>query len=507
MMFPADFLWGVSNSGFQFEMGGSARENVDPNTDWYVWVHDPSNVQKGIVSGDLPEKGVNYWGLYKQDHTIAKNIGLNAYRIGIEWSRIFPTTTSAVEVGVERAADGNIANIDVDESALENLEKIVDKAAVTHYRSVIEDLRAKDFEVFVCLNHFTLPLWIHNPIIARETRLRAGPKGWVDENTIIEFTKYAAHMAWKLGGIVDNWATFNEPSVVPETGYMIPQSGFPPALNNFGASRKVARHLVIAHARSYDVIKKIDTVRADEESGCAANVGLIHNVIPARPFSSERKSDAKAAEFMNIMHNHFFVQSIYNGWLDENLNGVKEKEEMKNYLGQRLDWLGVNYYTRLVVKGKTSILAKMFAGISAIPEIVRDYGFVCQPNSKSADGLQTSDVGWEIYPEGMLEALNAMKTYGKPLYVTENGIADEKDALRPRFIIEYLKVLEKAICEEKIDVRGYFHWSLTDNYEWANGFGPKFGLYSVDIETKSRKNRKSAEVYKKIIKGEKQSAR
>jgi len=228
---------------------------------------------------------------------------------------------------------------------------------------------------------------------------------------------------------------------------------------------------------------------------------LIHSVIPARPFWSERKSDAKAAEFMNIMHNQFFIQSICDGWLDENLNGVKEKEETKNYLGQRLDWLGVNYYTRLVVKGKTSILAKIFAGISAVPEFVADYGIACQPNSKSADGLPTSDAGWEIYPEGMLEALNAMRTYGKPLYVTENGIADEKDALRPSFIIEHLKVLEKAISEEKIDVRGYFHWALTDNYEWAKGFGHKFGLYSVDLETKSRKNRKSAEVLKEIIQG------
>jgi len=172
MIFPADFLWGVSNSGFQFEMGDPSGENIDPNTDWYVWLHDPSNIKKGIVSGDLPEKGVNYWGIYKQDHTIAKKLGLNAYRTGIEWSRIFRASTSNVRVGIEKAPDGNIGKIDVDESALENLEKIADKRAVGHYRDVIEDLRAHNFEVFVCLNHFTLPLWIHNPITVRETRLR-----------------------------------------------------------------------------------------------------------------------------------------------------------------------------------------------------------------------------------------------------------------------------------------------------------------------------------------------
>ena len=106
MIFPADFLWGVSNSGFQFEMGSSSGENIDPNTDWYAWVHDPSNIQKGIVSGDLPERGINYWDLYKQDHTTAKKLGLNAFRTGIEWSRVFPTSTSTVEVGVEKASDG-----------------------------------------------------------------------------------------------------------------------------------------------------------------------------------------------------------------------------------------------------------------------------------------------------------------------------------------------------------------------------------------------------------------
>jgi beta-galactosidase len=504
MTFSRDFLWGVSTSGFQFEMGEPDGENIDPNTDWYVWVHDLRNIKKGIVSGDLPERGINYWNLYRQDHITAKNLGLNAYRIGIEWSRIFPKSTSTIEVGLERASDGNIAKIDVDESALENLEKIANRDAVSHYRDVIEDLRANDFQVFVCLNHFTLPLWIHDPMIVRKTRLRSGPKGWVDDKTIVEFTKYAAYMAWKLGDIVDNWAPFNEPAVIPETGYVIPQSGFPPGLFNYRASRKVARHLVIAHARCYDAIKKIDTIKSDEKSSSAANVGLIHNVIPVRPLSLSRKLDAEAAEFMDNMHNHFFVQSICDGWLDENLNGVKEKGEMKNYLKQRLDWLGVNYYTRFVVKGKKSILAKMFVGFPVIPEIVENYGFGCQPAAKSVDGFPTSDLGWEIYPEGLLDALNAMKKYGKPLYVTENGVADERDALRPSFIAEHVKVLKRALSEEKLDIRGYFHWSLMDNYEWAKGFGKKFGLYAVDLETKSRKSRMSAETYKEIIKREKQ---
>ena len=199
MDFPKNFLWGVSNSGFQFEMGDLTGKNIDPNTRLVCWAHDSSNIRKRIVSGDLPEKGIDYWSLFKQDHAIAKQLGLNAYRIGVEWSRIFPASTSTVEVTVEKASNGDIAKIEVDESALMKLERIANQDAVRHYRDVIEDLQANSFEVFLCLNHFTLPLWIHNPITVRKTRLRNGPKGWVDENTIVEFTKYAAYMAWKFG--------------------------------------------------------------------------------------------------------------------------------------------------------------------------------------------------------------------------------------------------------------------------------------------------------------------
>ena len=101
---------------------------------------------------------------------------------------------------------------------------------------------------------------------------------------------------------------------------------------------------------------------------------------------------------------------------------------------------------------------------------------------------------------GLLDVLKAMKEFGRPIYVTENGVSDAKDVLRPRFLVEHLKVLDRAINEEKIDVRGYFHWALTDNYEWAKGFGQKFGLYSVDLATKVRKSRKSAEVLERIVK-------
>ncbi|MEM0096505.1 MAG: beta-galactosidase BgaS [Candidatus Bathyarchaeia archaeon] len=500
MGLKGEFLWGVSASGFQFEMGDLSGVGVDANTDWFVWVHDTENVRRGVVSGDFPENGVDYWHLYARDHELARRLGLNAYRIGLEWSRIFPKSTAAVEVGVERALDGNIANISIDDKAIEKLEGLADKDALNHYRLIIEDLRARGFKVFVCLNHFTLPLWIHNPIIVRATRLRKGPRGWLDETTIVEFVKYAAYVAWRLGDLVDCWATFNEPMAVCEAGYMLPESGFPPGVRSFKAVKKAARNLAVAHARAYDAIKRFDTVMADSDSPAPAWVGLIHNVIPSQPFNANEGLDVEAARFMDCLHNQFFPRAVVEGWLDENFNGVREKNEVKSYLGQRLDWLGVNYYTRFVIRGKRSFLARLFAGIPAVPEIVPDYGFGCQPNSLSASGNPTSDMGWEIYPEGLLEALKAMAGFSKPLYVTENGLADAEDKLRPKFLEDHAKVLEKAIKEEKLDVRGYFHWALTDNYEWAKGFKMKFGLYAVDLQTKKRTARKSTKTYKQIIK-------
>lgn len=342
MVFPDGFLWGVSSSGFQFEMGDPTGRGVDPNTDWYAWVHDPVNIQKGVVSGDLPENGVEYWNLYRKDHEIAGSLGLNAHRIGIEWSRIFPKSTSAVEVGLERATDGGIARIEIGESSIEKLEEAANKEALDHYRDMIEDLRSRGFTVFVCLNHFTLPTWIHDPIRVRDTKLRKGPRGWVDGETTIEFTKYAAYVAWSLGDIVDRWATFNEPTVVSEIGYTMPVAGFPPGLTNFRASRKAAIHMAIAHARAFDVMKELDKAKADEDSDSPAEVGVIHNVIPVKPLDTERESDVKAAEFLDHMHCHFFIQAASTGWLDENPNGRKEKAETKDYLGQRLDWLGVD---------------------------------------------------------------------------------------------------------------------------------------------------------------------
>lgn len=499
MPFPKNFLWGVSSSGFQFEMGHPLKECVDRNTDWFIWVHDKNNIEKGIVSGDLPENGPDYWHLYEKDHELAKGIGLNSYRLGVEWSRIFPKPTKEVKVHVERNEFGRISSISAEENFLEKLDEIADNEVVNHYRKILNDIIQKNMKPIVCLNHFTLPLWIHDPITVRNSGGRKGPRGWIDDETIVEFWKYAAYLAWKFGDIVDYWATLNEPTVVAETGYLFPSMGFPPGLNNFRLFRKCLINLAVAHARAYDAIKQFDQSKAENEDISASEVGIILNIVPMIPF--DKNKDIEACKISNHIHNLFIIEAVSNGWVDENLNCEKEDREHDIFLGNRVDWIGVNYYTRNVVRGKKSILARVFAGMPMVPEIVEGYGNNCKPNDVSIDGNPTSDFGWEVYPNGLLDALELMKKYNKPLYVTENGIADSSDRLRTNFITEHLKVLEKAIEEEKIEVRGYFHWSLIDNYEWAQGYRMRFGLYHVDFNTKERIARKSSETYKKIILG------
>jgi beta-galactosidase len=495
MTFPEKFLWGVSSCGFQFEMGDPSKTGLDENTDWYVWVHDKRNIRKGVVSGDFPEDGPNYWTLYRKDHEIASGLGLNSNRIGIEWSRIFPTTTRDVKVDVEKADDGRIAGIAANASIMEKLDRLADPDATRHYREIVSDLRQRGMKPIVCLNHFTLPLWIHTPVAVENSKSKRRPRGWYDEETIVEFWKFASYAAWKLGDLVDSWATFNEPVVVAE-GYLFPDRGFPPATRDIGAFKKVLCNMVVAHARAYDGIKQWDSAKADPDSPSSVEVGLIQNITPIQPFRQGR--DDAASNFASHVHNTTYLDAITNGWLDENLNGVKDEEETKKYLADRVDWIGVNYYSRNVIKNGSAILA-ILAWLPYMPDIVKGYGNDCKPNSFSADGKPTSDFGWEIYPEGLTDALKLVSKYGRPMYVTENGIADSQDKLRPEFVTAHLRQLHRAVCEEKLDVRGYFHWSMIDNYEWADGFKKRFGLYAVDFQTKARTPRQSAAVYKRII--------
>jgi len=493
-MLPEDFLWGVSQSGFQFEMGDRLRRNIDPNTDWWKWVRDPFNLKRELVSGDLPEEGINNYELFREDHNLAKELGLNAYRLGIEWSRIFPWPTWFVDVEYETDDYGLVRNVKVTRDTLEELDEIADHGELAYYRRVIENLRSLGFKVILNLNHFTLPIWIHDPVLSRERALTNGRVGWVSRRTVVEFAKYAAYIAWKFGDLVDMWSTLNEPMVVVELGYLAPYSGFPPGVMSPEAAKLAILHMINAHALAYRMIKKFDKTKADENSPSPAEVGIIYNNIGvAYPANPNDPKDQEAAERDNYFHSGLFFDAIHLGKLNVEFDG--ETFIKLPYLKGN-DWIGINYYTREVVRYSEpkfpSIPLIAFKG-------VRGYGYSCQPGTLSKENLPVSDFGWEVYPEGMYDSIVEASKYGVPLYVTENGIADANDTLRPYYIASHVAKIEEAF-EAGYKTQGYFYWALTDNYEWAMGFRMRFGLYKVDLISKERKPRvKSVEVYSEIV--------
>lgn len=470
-MFPEKFLFGASMSGFQFEMG-ETKESIDGKTDWFAWVRDLGNIINGVVSGDLPENGPGYWDKFDTVHNLAKEFGMNAMRIGIEWSRIFPNTTKDVVVNVIRE-DDKILEVNVNKQALRILDEIANKKAVERYREILSDLRKKGFKVIIDLNHFTLPVWIHDPISIRD-RKETEALGWINPDTVVEFAKYASYVAWKFSDLVDLWITLNEPQIVSSLGYIFFRSGFPPAVFSPSWYVKSLYNQIQAHARAYDAIRKF----------CGKSIGVIYSFT----WVDSPEEDQKIIENAMYFNNWYFMDGLVFGKV---LN--EERPDLK-----RLDFIGVNYYTRTVAS--SSNIPLDLDGWKVYFKTLPGYGYICEPYSLSNDGRPTSEFGWEIYPEGLLKILLALKErYNLPMIITENGIADSKDILRPYFLVSHLKAVEEAI-EKNVDVFGYLHWSIIDNYEWAQGFKMRFGLAEVDYSTKTYHPRPSMYVFKEIIK-------
>ncbi|GGM77067.1 beta-galactosidase [Thermogymnomonas acidicola] len=467
---------GYSLAGFQSEMGISEE---DRNSDWWAWVHDPVNIGTGIVSGDLPENGIGYWDLYERYHNLAVETGMDTARLGIEWSRIFPESTAGVKVTVDY--DGHdLVSVDVDDRALEHLDRLANMRAVEHYRKIFSDVRERGMKLIINAYHWPIPIYLHDPIESRDSGLRNKRNGWLNHDTVVEFVKYAKYIAWKFEDLADMFSIMNEPNVVCGAGYFNPKAGFPPGFPSPEGGLLAKKHEIEAIARAYDAMK--------EATG--KPVGLIMANGDIQAFSDE---DHEAAEVATHSERYSFVDPLRTGemkWVEALSQGRSFREKSAGYredLADKLDWIGVNYYSRSVVR-KSGQGYRVLGG----------YGYSATAGMRSKGGREVSDSGWEVYPEGLLNVLSSYwERYGLPMIVTENGIADASDRLRPGYLVSHMKYVERAI-EKGMDVRGYLHWSLLDNYEWASGFSMKFGLYGVDLRTKKVQTRPSALVFKEI---------
>lgn len=392
LKFPGNFLWGAATSAHQVE-----GNNV--YNDWWEWEKKlPLEKRSGLAA--------NQYQIFEQDFDLIKQLGHNAHRLSVEWSRIEPE------------------------------EGKFNQLALDHYKTVLKALKDRGLTVMLTLHHFTNPLWF------------AKKGGWENSKSSYYFERFVKKIVPEIKDYVDLWITINEPGVNVYMGYIY--NSWPPQRNSKLAAVKAFWNLARAHKKAY---KAIHQIIPDSQ------VGVTNSFISFNTFHNHSIREQIVEWFLDIFNNHLFYK----------LTGIKLH-----------DFLGVNYYFNQYIS---------FNGKGTrIPKIV----------DVSKTQKDVSDLGWEIYPEGIFYVLMDLSDYHKPIYITENGIASTNDDRRTRFLLSYLKEIYHAI-QTGVDIRGYFHWSLIDNFEWADGFTPRFGLVEVDYKTQERHPRPSARVYAEII--------
>ena len=482
LTFPDGFHWGVSTAGFQSEMGAGAP--LDVNSDWWQWLHDPINKLLLGWKGGVPENGPGAYTQYVTDARLARDgVGADTFRMSIEWSRIFPNSTESVDI-----SNG------VTPEVLAQLDALANQDEVAHYADQLAAMHAAGLDPMVTINHFTLPLWVHNPAQARVKELfgltpqAAG--GWVSSSTVTEFEKYSAYLAWKYGDQVTNWVVLNEPVNSMLTSYFaIPfATNFPPALVRTDLVAVGLRNEAAAYSASYDLIHQLDP---------NAQVGFALNMYSWRGGDPTNPRDQQAAADFSDFYNRWFPDAVLKGEVDANFDGVITPDEVHPELAGKADYFGVNYYSQGIVIGYGGLSAPSLPIVKGYPEFSPLLNVIiggCLP------GTECSDTAQIINPAGLRDVLDIADSYGIPLWVTESGLADATDANRASYTVRHLAVIHKAIADG-MDIRGYTAWSLTDNLEWVLGYDPKYGLYSYDPATLERTPRPSVGLIHDIFAG------
>lgn len=409
MIFPPDFLWGTATSSHQVE------GNNDGN-DWWAWEQ---------TNGRFPphqrsNQACDWWQNAETDLDAAAEMGLNAQRLSIEWSRIEPEPS------------------------------VFDQAALDRYREILTACHQRGLEPMVALHHFSNPVWLVE-------------KGDFNVDLVVDyFQRYTAKVVDALGDLIPKWITFNEPMVYALMRYVA--GDFPPPEKmGFGPAFQAIWHMLRCHATAYHTIK---------EKFPAAQVGVAKSMQLFAPRLDGNRLDSWWAKRADHVFNDLWFESLVSGRLKRPYGRGPIP-----HLANSFDFVGVNYYTRFRVKfppGKDLV--------------VRDWG----PEAIISDG----EYG-ELYPAGLYQMIRRATRYNKPIYITENGVPDRTDTLRPAFLLTHLREVWRAIsfC---FPVMGYYHWSLIDNFEWHNGWTQRFGLIALDPETQARHWRPSAHLYSEI---------
>jgi beta-glucosidase len=444
--FPDGFLWGVATSAQQIEGGRSCGGRADSVWDRYA-------MEGRIEDGSNPFRACDHYHRWREDIELMKWLGIGAYRFSTSWSRVMP------------GGDGSASS--------EGLE---------FYETFVDALLEAGIEPFMTLNHWDMPAWL----------MKHG--GWASRDTVPAFVEYADAVTGRLGDRVRHWTTHNEPWCIATLGYE--EGCHAPGLTDPAAALPASHHLLLSHGRAVDVIRR-------NCPGCA--VGIVLNLVPAMP-ATESEADRDAARQFDGYFNRWYLDPLFRGEYpvdsiedrvryghlsaDAVANGglpyVREGDMAEIRIP--LDFLGINYYSRsvLTVDGNGKAL-----GVDVVPK------------------EELTEMGWEVYPDGLNDLLVRVARDYSPaeIFITENGIAlpddadDQKrvdDPKRVTYVRDHLLSAHRAI-EAGVPVKGYFHWSLMDNFEWGHGYTKRFGLFRVDFETFERTPRSSAHWYRDAI--------
>jgi len=446
--FPDGFLWGAATASYQIE--GAVREGGRGKTVWDTFSHTEGKVAHS-ETGDV---ACDHYHRVESDVKMMADLGLQTYRFSIAWSRILPEGRGKAN------AEG-----------------------IAWYQRLVELLLDNDITPCPTLFHWDLPQGLEDI------------GGFRNRDTVSWFADYAALMARELGDRVTMWSTFNEPWCYAYLGHV---AGYhAPGLTDPKAGVTVAHHELLAHGLALQAMR---SERDDLQLGIVINPSNVRSEgSPAADAQEMRKIDA--------IHNRW--------WFDSTLKGAYPEDIIDDFgplaeavqhgdleqIAQPLDWMGINYYFDILVRG----LRPSDTGADRM----RSYPTVNRTAEADQRPVHT-DMGWPITPDGFTELLVRLHTdYPNmpPIYITENGCAYEDPVVDGRCAdprrIEYLDLHLRAIkdaIDEGVDIRGYYQWSLMDNFEWALGYAKRFGLVHIDFETLERTPRDSALWYREVIK-------
>jgi beta-glucosidase len=408
--------------GFLWGAAASSHQVEGGNhNSWTEWENVPGKIADRSHSG----AACDHYRRFEADFDDLKLLNHTTHRLSLEWSRLEP------EPGRWNGRE------------------------FEHYRRVLAALGIRGIEPMVTLHHFTNPVWFE----------RMGAFTHPESPEI--FTRYAARVAKELDAPVRLWCTINEPVIYAYFGYLT--GLWPPGEKDFGRTVLVLRHLLSAHALAYHVLHR--------ELGRKIEVGIAKHFRIFDPWNSRHPGDRSAARLNDFMFNRAFLIALTSGRLRPPL-ALRSTDPS---LAGTLDFIGVNYYSRELVRFRPLRPGDLFSEFRTKPDAPHN------------------SLGWEIYPEGLFRVLVSCRRFGLPLYITENGTTVADDAIRVQFIAEHLKAVHRAI-EHGADVRGNYYWSALDNFEWAEGYTARFGLIDVDFKTQKRTIRESGRFLAEVAK-------